>query len=207
MSQVNRNSAYLFEVDGFTVWEKLKNIRDFLGDRERALAISKIALEESDAEMSEGLMSRFDKRRAEVLRPHTVDIIDDCEREVSFLRELESRLAVEADKTRIKGKSDKDMYEINHFEEYTQKLLHRAQAETLANGRVSTDTMKYLLRDGYSLQRCIDSGIVVGISKPSDIPRIADSCVGIEIGGLKTIGLLPNRDFLEECLDEPICIN
>ena len=42
MAQVNHNYSYVTEVDGFTVWERLRVIRGFLADREKALKLAEL---------------------------------------------------------------------------------------------------------------------------------------------------------------------
>ena len=51
MSQMNRNAAYVYDVDGLTVWEKLRVIRGFLLDRQTELKLSKLKHEDTKKKM------------------------------------------------------------------------------------------------------------------------------------------------------------
>lgn len=160
MSQVNRNAAYLFDVDGNTVWERLRVIRGFLDDRKRALARATLELEHSEKEAKSNGEDSFEYKMFLIEKPFSLDLIDDCEREVAFLSEVEHQLSTEAEKTRIPGKSDKDMYELNFFEEHTNRLVTDAQAEIVANGRLSTNTVKMLFRNKAAMTRTLELGIL-----------------------------------------------
>ena len=48
MSRINHNASYIFDVEGETVWEKLRVIRDMLDDRKRTYEISLIKFEKSE---------------------------------------------------------------------------------------------------------------------------------------------------------------
>lgn len=148
MSQQNHNVNYLVTVDGITVWERLRVIRNFLEDREIALEITELSMtKELDEEQQ--IMKR------QVLRN-----IEDCKREIKFLKDLEAKLAVEAEKTRVEGKSDEEMYEINFYEELIQQQLLTVQSEVLTIGRVSTETMKSLIKNPSAMKRVIESGLI-----------------------------------------------
>lgn len=107
---MNRNAAYVYDVDGLTTWEKLRVIRGFLLDRQTELKLSKLRYEDTKKKMLELDEDNLDRIEFFIRESFMLDIIDDCEREVKFLEEYEKQLAEEAEKTRIEGKSDKDMY-------------------------------------------------------------------------------------------------
>ena len=154
MAQLNRNAVYLTIIDGLTTWEKLKNIRSFLEGRKQALALSE--LQQTLPPPS----NAYDRAEYDIYQPQALDLLDDCKNEVDFLEKLEAELDIEAEKTRIKGKTDKEMYEINYFEELTQVHTLQAQSELMAVGHVSPETMKLLIRNPRSLDRCISIGLL-----------------------------------------------
>lgn len=160
MSQLNHNAAYVYEVDGLTVWEKLRNIRNFLGDRQRALAISKLKLADQNKKMADKPEDDIDRLEFEIERPHQEDIIDDCEREIKFLIEFERRLAAEAEKTRIPGKSDKDMYEINFYDEQANRILLRAYSEMTSCQQISPSTIESLIRNPKALELAKNTNLI-----------------------------------------------
>jgi hypothetical protein len=150
MAQQNHNISYLTEVDGITIWERLRVIRNFLAGRRRALALAEYSADNVDRENFEAV----------IMLPELLESIEYAKDEVNFLTKLEATLAAEAELTRIEGKTDREMYEINFFEESIQRSLLTVQAEVMTLGRVSTDTMKSLLKNPYALDRCIELGFL-----------------------------------------------
>lgn len=171
MSQMNRNAAYVYDVDGLTAWEKLRVIRGFLLDRQTELKLSKLKHEDAKKKMLK--LDEDDIERIEffIREPFMLDIIDDCEREVKFLEEYEKQLAEEAEKTRIAGKSDKDMYELNYLEEKIQRLVLKVQSEVYTHGVASPDTMQDLLRCRPALQRVAEHKL---IKSDTNVPQLID---------------------------------
>lgn len=148
MSQQNHNVNYLVSVDGITVWERLRVIRNFLEDREIALEIAELSM-----------TKELDEEQA-IMKRQVVRNIEDCKREITFLKELENKLAIEAEKSRVNDKSDDEMYEINFYEELIQQQLLTVQSEVLTIGRVSTETMKSLIKNPTAMKRVIESGLI-----------------------------------------------
>lgn len=160
MSQVNHNAAYLYDVDGMTVWEKLRVIRNFLTDRNQALALAKLELEKKDAEMAKLDKDSFEYREMMIYRPQSLDLIEDCENEIKFLTDFEERLKEEAEKFRIPGKSDKEMYELNFFEEHKRRVVMEAQSEMLAMGHITPQTMRSLMRNREAMVDVVKLGLL-----------------------------------------------
>lgn len=154
MAQVNHNANYLYTIDGITLWERLRVIRGFLNDRKKALSLAILSKEKNEVDDS------FESKERKILSEDLDDNIEDCQNEINFLTEIENKLSVEAEKTRIPGKSDKEMYEINYFEELIQIHILQAQSELMAHGHVSSDTMKTLIRNPNSLDRVISLGLL-----------------------------------------------
>ena len=73
---------------------------------------------------------------------------------------MEAVLLKEAEKTRIKGKTDEEMYEINFFQEHTTRIVNEAIAEVACTNSVSPMTMKRMLRNREALKACIAKGIL-----------------------------------------------
>lgn len=154
MSRLNRNASYIHVVDGETVWERLRVIRCFLVERRQALAVTELSIERQEA-MDK---SSFEYREALIMRPQLLDLTQECREEIKFLENFEARLAEEAEKTRIPGKSDDEMYEANFFEEMRVRLVKDAQSEMFAHGSITAQTMKSLLRHQPALHSCIALG-------------------------------------------------
>lgn len=165
MSQLNHNASYISVVDGLTVWERLRVIRNFLSDRELALELSEMNIEKTDAriemlESSEDLSfdELYELKEMKIMRPQSIELLEDAKREIKFLKEFEARLATEAEKTRIDGKTDEEMYEINYFEELVQIQLLDVQSEIMSSGHVSPNTMKTIIRNPETLRRAVEFG-------------------------------------------------
>lgn len=171
MSQMNRNAAYVYDVEGLTVWEKLKNIRGFLLDRQTELKLSRLRHEYAKKRVM--LLDEDDLDRVEffIREDFNLCIIDDCAREVEFLIEYEKQLATEAEPTRIEGKSDKDMYELNFLEEKIQRLVLKTQSEIYTIGVTTPDTMQELLKCRPALQRVVECNLIKG---DVEVPQLID---------------------------------
>lgn len=168
MSQLNRNAAYIYDIDGITVWERLRVVRTFLTDREKSYKLAlngkkQVEVEKekikNNPEYSE-IEKELKLERVDIENSDLDDLIDDCKNEIVFLKEIESRLAIKAEETRIEGKTDKDMYELNFFREHTERLVKKATTEVICHGRVTPDTMHYLLRNRNALNQLVSKGLV-----------------------------------------------
>lgn len=156
MSRMNRNANYVHVVDGETIWERLRVIRNFLIDRRQALQLAKLDLERQDSLDQ----TSFAYKEAVIMRPQQLELIQECESEIEFLEKFEARLAQEAEKSRIPGKTDDEMYELNFFEEMRLRLVKEAQAEMFAHGSITAQTMKQLLRHKPALESCVALGFL-----------------------------------------------
>ena len=159
MSQVNHNYSYITEVEGYTVWEKLRIIRNFLVDRQQALAVSEMGIDNKMKKVAEGLLDKWEIRRLEIFRPQQLELIQDCKDEVDFLVALEAKLAEVAELERVPGKSDREMYEINFVKEAQTRLLIKVHSEILSTTRISPDTMISLMKDRIVLNKVIELGL------------------------------------------------
>lgn len=159
MSRVNHNSNYLYDTDGETVWEKLRVIRNFLSDRRRAYGLGILDIQEKDEEFK-GKEQSIEYQKWIINRKHSEELLQDCSEEIKFLEEFESWLKEEAEKTRIPGKTDNEMYEINHFEELKIRLVKRAQTQYISTGHVEPDTLQRIIKNKSALQLAVDVGII-----------------------------------------------
>jgi hypothetical protein len=179
---MNRNAQYIYEVDGETVWEKLRVIRGMLQSRKNALAIANLSRED--------FLSRTDTdtiayKKDLVGIPDLENNIKDCENEIEFLTEFESYLSKEAEKTRIPGKTDDEMYEINFYLELQTRLVRRAQAQIVSLGRIEVETLQRILKNPSALKVCIDTGLLT-----DEVFKLTDE------------KLLPTSDFSVKYLEQ-----
>lgn len=158
MAQVNRNYAYIRDIEGLTVWEKLRNIRNFLVDREQSLELAILA--ENDFLDNINNKTDFEKKEYEIKKNFSKSLIEDCKREIDFLKKYELSLKEEAYKYRIDGASDEEMYEINFINESRIRLLNKATAELLTQGVMSVDTFQTCIKEPTILIKLSDLGLI-----------------------------------------------
>lgn len=158
MSQVNHNYSYITEVDGLTVWERLRVIRNFIKDRRKALQLARLGkLKRIESYKT---MTPLEIEEAEIMAEDEDDLIQDCVDELDFLTKFEARLAVEAEKERIEGKSDREMYELNYPKEAIARLALEVQASVLTIGNVSHNIMQRILRNPDAAQQLVAMGLM-----------------------------------------------
>ena len=171
MAQVNHNYDYVTVVDGHTVWERLRVIRNFLTDRRKALKLARLAQEKFEA--TKDSMDEWELREAEIMNEDQESLIQDCVDEIEFLEQFESMLATEAEKERIPGKSDREMYELNYAKEAQVRLINTVKSEMLSVGHISSETMRGIMRDPVVTNRLAEIGLIgqdapelIGMDKP-----------------------------------------
>lgn len=171
MSRVNHNANYIFDVDGETIWEKLRNIRSMLDDRRRAYQLALLKQEQTEAEIISKKEENIYKYKEYLInKDFQLSLIEDCKNEVEFLEKFETYLTQEAEKTRIPGKTDDEMYELNFFEELKTRLVRRAQAQIISTGRIQEDTLLRLMKNKDALDACIQQGLLT-----SDVKNVLDT--------------------------------
>lgn len=145
MSQVNRNFDYLTVVDGHTVWERLRVIRNFLADRRKAFKIANMNKEKFEATKAD--MDIWERKEKEILNEGQDNLIQDCADEIAFLEKFESALTVEAEKERVTGKTDREMYEFNFAKESQVRLVELVKSEMLSVGQITPMTMRSVMKN------------------------------------------------------------
>lgn len=156
MAQMNRDASYITVVDGLTPWEKLRNIRSFLSERRLALGTIKIKAKYDDLSK----LTDKEKELRELYNEQSKGLLIDAENEINFLENLEKELIKITEPTRISGKNDREMYEINYYEELIQMHLIDIKADVISQGRVSPGTMKVLLRNPKTIVRAVKLGYI-----------------------------------------------
>lgn len=169
MSQLNRNVNYLFNVDGITPWERLRVIRNFLDERVRALKLAELNSLKTKSFVEKLDQDSFEYQEYLIGKDFNESLVQDCRDEVEFLREFEQRIASEAEKTRIPGKSDREMYELNYYEEAVQMLMLDSQSEFMATGAISPNTMKRLIQNPIAMDRVVQLGILANTALETSI--------------------------------------
>lgn len=147
---LNSEFNYRSQVIGETPWAKLQTLQGFLIGRKRARDLEKINGMRIEAKRLEVQHLKETGGLAHVIMALEADIMeadssaDDAyhayrlnEVEVESLERMIAELLVECEKTRVVGKTDDEMFEINASNEFTVMIGKEIQAEILANGRPS----------------------------------------------------------------------
>jgi len=188
MAQVNHNIDYINIVDGLTIWEKLRVIRNFLQDR-------RIALQLAELEPNFDGMSNKERKVYEITKPQLIANIQNAKEEIAFLEQFEAELTKAAEATRIPGKTDNEMYEINYQEELIQKHVLEVTAQLIANGKLDTNTVKTLIQNPQSLSRVIELRLLPKDIKAA-IPVLSEQDKIKEIGVSSGIPISYSTDVL-----------
>lgn len=162
-SQLNHNAAYLYAVEGITVWERLRVIRNFLEDRRLAYNLALLNKEKTEYEISQltdSIEDSFKLREIELYKPQSEDGIKKCKDEIQFLEELEKQLIEKAEPLRVTGKTDDEMYEINFYNETIVRLVRKAHGEIISIGRISPETLENLFKCPPALEVLHTQGII-----------------------------------------------
>jgi hypothetical protein len=157
MSRQNHNAQYIYDFEGETPWEKLRVVRNQLKQKKVALELAKLNKERMETTPNK---NSFKYKEYLLNKELMEENIQDCVNEIKFLTEFENALSIHAEKTRIFGKTDDEMYEINFFDELKLRLFRQAQAQILSNGRLSEETAKRILKNKPTLQLCIEQGLL-----------------------------------------------
>lgn len=186
MSQLNRNANYLYTIDGNTVWERLRVVRNFIVDRKLAIQVNELGIQKLEAKKE-----HYEKNKAEysidesyavqellLFEPQQQSNLADARRELVFLEDLEKTLVVDAEPLRISGTTDEQMYEINYFEELIQIHLLEVRAQLSTMGTLTSEMMRTLIRNKPTLDRAIKIGLIdkgiqekVGLLPSNNIPE------------------------------------
>ena len=154
MSQQNHNASYLFEIDGLTTWERLRVVRNFLEDREIALALAELPSDDTKE------LSKRELAEAKIYAKQKVKNIQNAIDEIKFLKEFESTLIVLAEQTRVAGKTDEEMYELNYFEELIERQLLKVKSEIMSLGHVTPATFEMLMKSPPTMDIVVKLGIL-----------------------------------------------
>ncbi len=143
-SQVNSQFAYVNLINGETVWERLRIVRNFIEDRKIAKTLQKTQekkrralLAEIDEAIATGLQSAI--LHAEVKleeydahQDQQTDGYAKLDAELEFLLKYEIELATIAEGTRVLGKTDDEMYQINMGTEVVMRNMRKIETERVA---------------------------------------------------------------------------
>jgi len=147
--RLNSEFNYRTQVEGETPWAKIKTLKGFLEGRKRAVALKKVNSLKMKSDKSKlkylqenGPEWEALKLESEILEKESSQ--DDlehayglAEKELEFIEKYLEELYIEANPTRIDGKTDDEMFELNAENEFATWVIREIQAEITATGRPS----------------------------------------------------------------------
>lgn len=152
--RLNSEFNYRTQVEGNTPWEKIKTVKGFIEGRKRAVALEKIHDVKTKAKKSklkylqengpewEALELEAEIMELESSSEDAVHAYKLANQELEFLYRFLDELYAEAEPTRIAGKTDDEMFEINAENEFATWVIREIQAEIVANGRPSSTKLR-----------------------------------------------------------------
>jgi len=162
-SQTNHNAAYLYSVDGLTPWDKLRNIRNFLTQHKQNLAMAELGVEKHEymlSKLGDSTEDSFRRREATILQGEADDARKKCKDEIAFLEKLEQELITITEPTRIKGKTDDEMYEINYYNELATMIVRKAHCDIISGGNISPNVLAEVIRCKPALEILSAQGVL-----------------------------------------------
>lgn len=144
-SQVNSQFAYVNLINGETVWERLRIVRNFIEDRKIAKTLQKtqekkrkaltLEIEEANATglQSAVLHAEVKLEEYDAHQDQQTDGYAKLDAELEFLLKYEIELAKIAEGTRVLGKTDDEMYQINMGTEVVMRNMRKIETEKVAS--------------------------------------------------------------------------
>lgn len=189
-SKLNSEFNYRYQVQGETVWEKIKTLKGFLEGRIRAAALENVAdmkyqaklLEIENAKAINALPHVLLNLQAELIETESFRIsqneaFDLNRQEIDILNKLLKECYEIAEPTRIPGYTDEEMFEANAANEFTVMIAKEIQAEIIANGRPSPAKLRNAMSNPYTFAALQKVGLIpaeANMLTGSDDPRLIE---------------------------------
>lgn len=172
-AKLNSEFNYRYQVQGETVWEKIKTLKGFLEGRIRAAALERVQELKYKAKLSElQYLKRIEEPEYKVLNLQAeiieieshLPIAEEAfllnREEIETLKKLLAELYEIAEPTRILGYSDEQMFEANAANEFTVMIGKEIQAEIIANGRPSAAKIRNAMSNPYTFSALQQTGLI-----------------------------------------------
>ena len=177
-SKLNSEFNYRYQVNGETVWEKIKILKGFLEGRIRAAVLEEVSELKYQAKLAElqnlkdinALPHVILNMRAEILEwesgfPAQVEAFELNRQEIKMLQNLLAECFVIAEPTRMKHEdgtpySDEEMFEANAANEFTVMIGKEIQAEIVATGRPSPAKLRNAMSNPHTFHALQQVGFI-----------------------------------------------
>ncbi len=189
-SKLNSEFNYRYQVQGETIWEKIKTLKGFLEGRRRAADMQKVSEVRHQAKVSR-LKYLIDTNapeheilnlKADILEIESNKVIEDeafelNRQEIEMLEKLLKEYYEIAEPSRIPGFTDEQMFEANAANEFTAVIGKEIYAEIIANGRPSPARIRNAMSNPVTWTALQQVGLV-----PKENPLLEPSNNPLQIG-------------------------
>lgn len=172
-SKSHTEFEYRYQVNGETIWEKIKILKGFLDGRIRAAALEHVAAKKLQARAAKlkwmkeggGLEHEILELEAEILEVESfareeAELWELNREEIDMLQRLLAEAYAVAEPTRIQGYSDEQMFEANAANEFTAMIGKEIHAEIIANGRPSPAKIRNAMSNPITWDALINAGLI-----------------------------------------------
>jgi hypothetical protein len=177
-SKLNSEFNYRYQVNGETVWEKIKILKGFLEGRIRAAVLEEVSELKYQAKLAElqnlkdinALPHVILNMRAEILEwesgfPAQVEAFELNRQEIKMLQNLLAECFVIAEPTRMKHEdgtpySDEEMFEANAANEFTVMIGKEIHAEIIATGHPSPAKLRNAMSNPHTWAALQQIGLI-----------------------------------------------
>jgi hypothetical protein len=178
-SKLNSEFNYRYQVQGITIWEKIKTLKGFLVGRKRAAVLEEVQLLKTKAKVVKlehlkntgGLEHEILELEAEIIEVKSFEE-DQAEcwelnrEEIKILEKLLQEAFAIAETTRIKGYSDEQMFEANAANEFTAMIGKEIQSEIIAMGHPSPAKILNAMSNPITWKALIKAGLIPAGNSP-----------------------------------------
>lgn len=177
-SKLNSEFNYRYQVNGETVWEKIKILKGFLEGRIRAAVLEEVSELKYQAKLAElqnlkdigALPHVILNMRAEILEwesgfPAQIEAFELNREEIKMLQRVIAECYEIAEPTRIKHEdgtpySDEEMFEANAANEFTVMIGKEIHAEIIATGHPSPAKLRNAMSNPHTWAALQQIGLI-----------------------------------------------
>ncbi|MDP3955825.1 MAG: hypothetical protein Q8Q18_01095 [bacterium] len=199
-SKLNSEFNYRYQVQGETIWEKIKTLKNFLVGRKRAVALEEVQMLKTKAKISKleylkkngGLEHEILELEADIIEVKSFEedqkeCWDLNRQEIDIIEKLLGEAYEIAEKTRIPEYTDEQMFEANAANEFTAMIGKEIYAEIIANGRPSPAKVRNAMSNPITWDALTKAGL---IPKGNEILLCSDDPTKVEVKLLGEVKLM-----------------
>lgn len=172
-SKSNSEFNYRYQMQGETLWEKIKHLKGGLESKIRASKLEEVAAKKYHSKLLElehlksfsALPHVILNLEAEILEIESFHAEQDQlwelnRQEIKMIERILSEYYELAEPTRIEGYSDEEMFEANAVNEFTAMIGKDIQAEIITNGRPSPAKLRNAMSNPVTFLALQNMGLI-----------------------------------------------